>query len=148
MNTLPEHLISKIRLYTSHPCADIIRNALQPVDGVYEPLQMIQATWKRIPNPKFTTPSLCILGITGTAQNERSYESEGVKLNIHNRFKLTCITEDYLEQLKTVNRVYRLYLHFNRELIDGLLCVEDVESDSCDYCLSGGLDEHAYLQQL
>ena len=50
--------------------------------------------------------------------------------NIHHRFELRCITENYLEQLKNVNRFYSLYLFFNRELIDGLICVEDVESDS------------------
>ena len=83
MNTLHENLINKIMLYVSHPCADIIRNALQPVDGVYEPLQMIQTKWKRIPNTKFTTPSLFILGRTGTEEKERRYESEVVERNIY-----------------------------------------------------------------
>ena len=57
------------------------------------------------------------------------------------------MTEDYLEQLKNVNRFYSLYLHFNRELIDGLICVEDVESDSTDSVLSGSLDEYDYFHQ-
>ena len=43
---------------------------------------------------------------------------------------------------------YRLYLHFNREFIDSLMCVEDVVSDSIDSLLSGGLDEHDYVQHL
>ena len=66
--------------------------------------------------------------------------------NIHHRFELRCITENYLEQLKNVNRFYCLYLFFNRELLDGLICVEDVESDSSESCISGSLDEHDYLQ--
>ena len=28
MNTLPEHLIDKIMLYVSHPCADLINNSI------------------------------------------------------------------------------------------------------------------------
>ena len=93
MNTLPETMISKSMLYMSHPCADIIRNARQPVDGVYEPIQMIQARWKRIPNTKFTTPSLFILGRTGTEHNERRYESEVVE-TIHHKFQLRCIPQE------------------------------------------------------
>ena len=79
MNTLPENLINKIMLYVSHPCADIIRNAIEQVDGIYEPLQMIYTTWKRIRNTKFTTQSIFVLGRTGTEDNERRYESDVVE---------------------------------------------------------------------
>ena len=35
MNTLPEHVINKIMLYVSHPCADIMRTCLyDKFDGV------------------------------------------------------------------------------------------------------------------
>ena len=67
MNTLPETLINKIMLYESHPCADVIRNAIKQVDGIYKPGQMIKTTWTRIPNTKFNTPSVFVLGTTGTA---------------------------------------------------------------------------------
>ena len=44
--------------------------------------------------------------------------------------------------------LFRLYLHFNKEVIEGLMCVEDVVSDSTGSLLSGGLDEHDYVQHL
>ena len=47
-----------------------------------------------------------------TEEDARRYESEVIERNIYNSFQLTCITEYYLEQLKQVNHVYFLYLHF------------------------------------
>ena len=40
---------------------------------------MIYTTWKRIPNTKFTTQSIFVLGRTGTEENERRYESDVVE---------------------------------------------------------------------
>ena len=36
---------------------------------------------------------------------------------------------------------------FYRELIDGLMCVEEVESNITDSVFSGSLDEHDYFHQ-
>ena len=98
MNTLPEHLINKIMLYVSHPCADMLRNC--SCERFEEDVIMLKTQRTRTPNSKFHTMGFFVSRDDGTKEHERIYESEVVERNIINNFKLQRIDEDIFEQLK------------------------------------------------
>ena len=132
MNTLPEHLIDKIMLYVSHPCADMINNSISPP---FEIPKFIRTDWKRSPplvsySHKFF-PIVCanyfqIRCIT-SEEHERRYERKVVKRNILNKFKFHIDDQP-------MNYFTFLYLHFNTTLIN--------EKDETDEIVLPDYDEY------
>jgi len=49
MVSLPDEIVNKIKLYNSHPCADIIRNCDKPYDVGYLPMFTKLNSWDTHP---------------------------------------------------------------------------------------------------
>jgi hypothetical protein len=115
MNTLSEELINKIMLYVSHPCADILNNAIEKVEDSED----------RFINEKNKTFTFIndydILPHYDNPQYyEYDYEFEVVRRHIYNKLQVWAITED------DILRLCPEYLHMNRKIIMGLIN-EDAE---------------------
>ena len=117
MAILNKNLIDKIMLYVSHPCADIIHDA---IETDYDNSKFIRTQWKR--SPSIVPYSICVFSIVRandfkircitSRTDERKYEIKVVKLNILNKFKKFHI------DVHKMNHFTNLYLHFNRKLLD------------------------------
>ena len=127
MNTLPEILINKIMLYVSHPCADIIHDA---IETDYNNVKFIRTQWKRyhsiVPYSIYVfsiayANDFIIRCITSRT-DDRKYEIKVAKLNILNKFQLFNIN------VHKMNHFTNLYLHFNRTLLN-----EEDEIELPDY---------------
>jgi hypothetical protein len=115
MSYLSEELINKIMLYVSHPCADMIHNAItQDEDSKY--------TFINTKNKTFTFIDDCdILPYYGNPQYyEVESEFEVLRKHIYNKLQVWVISED------DILRLCPEYLHMNRKLIMGLIN-EDAE---------------------
>ena len=121
MNTLPENLINKIMLYVSHPCADIIHGALRTrEDG----MKFIKTPSRSEKRGSYSCGNVFVFKNETTKKQEDWYESEVVERHIQNKFKICFITATLVRKLKRENY---LYLHFNKEIIDGKV----EESNEC-----------------
>jgi hypothetical protein len=121
MSYLSEELINKIMLYVSHPCADMINTCkVTRFDNV----KLMKTSNNIIPNTKFQTSSIFCIRDDTTNEDEQLYEADVVERNIYNKFQIRCITEYKLKQFKQMNYFICLYLHFNREIIDGFIVSE------------------------
>ena len=87
-------------LYVSYPCADIVRNSIATIYGTH---QNIKSKQKRIPNTKFRTVSFLVVRYDSTAEGGIIHELNDVEQHVHNKFKLTSVTEDTLKHLKQIN---------------------------------------------
>jgi hypothetical protein len=79
---------------------------------------------------------------------EQQCELNVVEQIIYNKFKIKCITEEKIKQYKQINYFVFLFLHFNREIIDGLVVGaynDSSDSDSDDLIGFTSDDEHYYL---
>ena len=108
MNTLPQDLIKSIRSYDRHPCGDMLSNCRSER---FDNAIMQKPQNKGIHHIKFNTVSLFVIRDDATEEAAIRYESEVVERNIYNTFKIKCLTEDTLHQLRQES-CYMCYLHF------------------------------------
>jgi hypothetical protein len=102
-------------LYVSHPCADILKNAIEKDE--YSEDRFIKIIYKT-----FTfINDYDILPYYGNPQHyEYDYEYEVIRRHIYNKLQVWAISED------DILRLCPEYLHMNRSLIMGLIN-EDAE---------------------
>jgi hypothetical protein len=115
MSNLPEVLMNKIMLYVSHPCADMMNNAITQDEDSKD-------TFINTNNKTFTfIDDYDILPHYGNPQYyEACYEFEVIRIHIYNKLRVGAITED------DILRLCPEYLHMNRKVIMGLIN-EDAE---------------------
>jgi hypothetical protein len=115
MSLFSEDLINKIMLYVSHPCADIINNAISKDEDSKD-------TFINTKNKTFIfINDYDMLPHYGNPQYyEVEYEFEVIRTHIYNKLQVWAISED--DRL----RLCPEYLHMNRKLIMGLIN-EDAE---------------------
>jgi hypothetical protein len=115
MSALSEELINKIMLYVSHPCADMINNAITQDEDSKDKFKSTKyKTFKFIDDydilPHYGNPQYY----------EDVYEFEVIRIHIYNKLRVWAITED------DILRLCPEYLHMNRKVITGLIN-EDAE---------------------
>jgi hypothetical protein len=116
-------------LYVSHPCADILKNAIEKDEDSED-------RFINIKNKTFTfINDYDILPYYGDPQHyEINYEFDVIRNHIYNKLQVWAITED------DILRLCPEYLHMNRSLINGLINedaerIEQAEMEGDDYIL-------------
>jgi hypothetical protein len=119
MSVLSEELINKIMLYVSHPCADMMNDAMKKDEDEDEDQTNIIITTKD--RNFITIHDYDNLPNYGNPQYyEDEYEFEVIRKHIYNKLQVWAITED------DILRLCPEYLHMNRRFITGLIN-EDAE---------------------
>ena len=86
MNTLPENLINKIMLYVSHPCADLIKQAVK--DEYESETRMCSIIGRRV---VFTYSG------RNVKKQEYKYNEKVISYYLHTKYKNLPITDQSLK---------------------------------------------------
>jgi hypothetical protein len=135
MNTLSEELINKIMLYVSHPCADMMNDAMKQDEDEDEDEDENHIVIKTKNKNFIVIHNYDSLPHYDNPQYyEMDYEFDVIRNHIYNKLQVWAINEN------DILRLCPEYLHMNKKIIMGLINedaerIEQAEMECDDYIL-------------